>query len=46
MKLDYRQGPSAVLIVGNYIIRYALFDEQVIILRIWLRIWHQRENWK
>ncbi|MDH5572548.1 MAG: type II toxin-antitoxin system RelE/ParE family toxin [Gammaproteobacteria bacterium] len=30
------------LIVGNYIVRYALLDEHILILRIW----HHRENWK
>lgn len=30
------------LIVGNYIVRYALLDEQILILRIW----HHKENWK
>jgi len=30
------------LIVSDYIVRYALLENQIIILRIW----HHKENWK
>ncbi len=30
------------LITGDYVVRYALLSEQILILRIW----HHRENWK
>jgi len=29
-------------ITGNYVVRYLLIDNEIVILRIW----HQRENWK
>lgn len=40
----YAPEPESIrdLIVGNYIVRYALLDEHVLILRIW----HHKENWK
>lgn len=42
--VDYAPEPENIrdLVVGNYIVRYALLDEQILILRIW----HHKENWK
>lgn len=42
--VSYAPEPESIrdLNVGNYIVRYALLDEQILILRIW----HHRENWK
>jgi len=42
--VSYAPEPESIrdLIVGNYIVRYALLDEQILILRIW----HHKENWK
>lgn len=40
----YAPEPESIrdLIVGNYIVRYALLVEQILILRIW----HHKEDWK
>ncbi len=40
----YAPEPESIrdLIVGAYIVRYALLSEQIVILRVW----HHREDWK
>jgi plasmid stabilization system protein ParE len=40
----YAPEPETIrdLVVGNYIVRYAILDDRILILRIW----HHRENWK
>lgn len=42
--VEYAPEPESIrdLIVGDYLVRYAVFTNQIIILRVW----HQRENWK
>ena len=42
--VDDAPEPDAIrdLIVNPYIVRYALLDDQILVLRIW----HHRENWK
>lgn len=42
--VHYAPEPESIrdLVVGDYIVRYALLDTQILILRIW----HRKENWK
>jgi len=42
--VSYAPEPESIrdLIIGDYIVRYALLENQIIILRIW----HHKENWK
>lgn len=40
----YAPDPESIrdLIIGDYLVRYALLSDQILVLRIW----HHREDWK